>query len=283
MKYVEVPVNSLVPVADLHSGCQLGLLPGKGFRLDDGGWYKPNPFQKWLWRCWLYFWDQWVPLATREDDYGVVLLGDALEGRHHQATTQWTHNLATQADAAYEILAPIVAKCEGRYWHVRGTEAHSGPAGEQEEMLAKRLGGQRNPEGKYAWDELWKWVGPNHAILVHLLHHIGGTSSQAYEATAVHKEYTESCVAAAKQGLRAPDFIVRAHRHRFIRTEVSTWNERGVGLVLPGWQGKTPLTYRMALARLSPPEVGGAMIRYSEEGEPYARHWVKGLKRPKAV
>lgn len=276
-----VLVNSLVCIADLHVGCKLGLCPPK-VKVDDGGTYHASKFQRKVHRWWRQFWDDWVPIATRGDEFGVVLVGDALEGRHHRATTQWSQNLSDQEKVAQQILEPVVAQCGGRYWHIRGTDAHAGPSGESEESLAKALGAISNEEGQYARHELWKYIGPNKNILVHALHHISTTSSQAYESTAVHKEYIAACSSAARWGLRAPDFVVRAHRHRYFRTEVATQNERGVGVVLPGWQGKTPFVFRLALGRLSPPQFGGIMIRFSEEGEPYMRQKVHYLERPRA-
>ena len=273
-------VNSLVLFGDLHAGCQLALIPPRGIQQTHGPKVTPSPFQKKLWRMWREFWDEWVPQATRGDEFAVVNLGDTLDGRHHNATSQWSHDLADQANCAARLLEPIVELCGGRYYHLRGTEAHGGPQGEQEEMLADRLGAVP-AEGLSARFELWKYVGASADILVHCLHHIGTTGAAAYETTAVHKEFIDAVTEAGRWGHRPPDVIVRAHRHRYIKTEVATENERGVSMVLPGWQGKTPFLYRIAGARLSQPQFGGAMIRLSEEGEPYIRQRVWSLQRPR--
>ena len=275
-------VNSLIGVADLHCGCRLGLCPPKGAKLRLGGTYKPSKFQKGLGRYWKEFWEKWVPMAVRRDDYGVVVNGDLIEGRHHGATTPWSNDIADQADAAYELLAPIVDMCDGRFWVIGGTEAHGGAFVENEERLAQRLGAVPDPEGICARPELWKYVGQKKEILTHWLHHIGVTGSSAYETTAPHKEFIQACEEAGKWGRRPPDIVIRAHRHRFVKTEVATDNERGVAIVLPSWQGKTYYTYRVAGARQSQPQFGGIMIRLSEEGEPYTRQKIFSLKRPEA-
>ncbi len=276
---MKVLVNSLVGVADLHVGCQLGLCPAKAVKLDEGGHYRPNSFQRKLWRWWREFWTEWVPAVTRGEPFGVVVNGDAIDGRHHGAVTQWTQNLATQVRVAYDILAPIVDVCEGRFWLIRGTTAHTGPSSESEEALAKALGAIPNKEGQYARYELWKYIGAHKEILTHWLHHIGTTSSASYESTAVHKELVEAYQEAGRWGHRPPDMIIRAHRHRDFQTQVRTARGRGIAMVLAGWQGKTPFTYSTAIARQAVPQFGGRLLRLSEEGEMYTREKVWELQR----
>lgn len=278
-----IVTNSLVIVSDLHCGCQMGLVRPDGGHTDGGGRYEASPFQRWLWRCWRYFMDEWVPMATQGDDYALVVNGDALDGRHHRATTQWSQNLADQRKEAGAIIGREVdnPSCAA-YYHIRGTEAHVGPSAEDEETLAKGLGAVPDEAGNFARYELWKWVGPERQGLCHVMHHIGTTGSQAYETTAVHKEFIEALTEAGRWGERPPDVVIRSHRHRLTRTEVATKRGRGVSIVTPGWQGKTPFAFRIAGARQSQPQFGGIMVRLSDEGELYVRHWVKDLERPEA-
>lgn len=272
-------LGNLVVVSDIHAGCRLALCPPEGVPVDDGGIYKPSPFQKKLWKFWRIFWDEFVPEATRREQYAVVINGDVVEGVHHRATTQISHNLEDQAEIAYRILEPIAEKCKGRFWMVRGTEAHVGASGLEEERLAKRLGAVRNKEGQYARYDLWKSVGPK---LVHLLHHIGSTGSQAYEATAVHKELVESFAESARWGRKPPDVIVRSHRHRHIETTIATGDShntgRAIAVVTPAWQGKTPFAWKVPGARLSTPQFGGVVIRYAH-GELFVRSKVWTIDR----
>lgn len=257
--------NNLVVVSDLHCGCRLGLCPGR-IRLDDGGHYEASPFQLKLLAMWREFWDSFVPEATKGEPYAVLINGDAVDGRHHGSTTQVSQNLSDQANIAAEILEPIAARADALYW-VRGTEAHVGSSGEQEEALAQRLRAIPNETGQHARWELWRRVGPR---LVHSLHHIGTTSAQAYESTAVHRELIESFVEAARWKEDPPDCIVRSHRHRHFETSMSTAGRgeitsRAIAVITPGWQGKTPFVYRIAGGRLSPPQFGGIVIRYAHD------------------
>lgn len=255
------PIKNLVVVSDTHCGCRQAICPPKGVALDDGGRYMPSKFQKELHRRWKYFWDVWVPEVTNGEPYDVLHNGDAIDGVHHGSTTQISNNLRDQSNLAYDLIAPIVGKAR-RYYHIRGTEAHVGKSASEEERLARRLGAVPNEEGQYARYDLWIKVGKG---LVHALHHVGTTGSQAYEATAVWKEYTEELVEAARNGRESPHAIVRSHRHRSIKIEAPTAWGRGTSIVTPAWQGKTPFVWKIPGGRLSVPQFGGILLRWSDK------------------
>lgn len=273
-------INNLICVGDIHSGCQLALCPPKGVRLDNGGQYIPSRFQKKLWAWWTELWDEWVPEATDGEPYAVCNMGDAVDGVHHNSTTQISHNAEDQARIARAVLGPVVERCGGRYYHIRGTEAHVGASAEREEALAESLGAIENRTGQCARYELWKMVGP---ALIHAMHHIGSTGSQHYESTAVHKELIEAFTEAGRWNRRHPDVIVRAHRHRAIETVIPTARGEARAIVCPGWQGKTPFAFRIPGARQSEPQFGAWLIRWSEKrGELFVRSWVRSLEREDA-
>lgn len=251
------PFNNIVVVSDTHCGCKLALCP-PSVVLDEGGEYHQSKFQRQLWEHWQYFWNEWVPEATRGEPFVVVHNGDAIDGVHHQATTQITGNLTDQRRIAAECLKPVVERCEGRYYHIRGTEAHVGKSAQEEEALARELGAIKNDEGNFARYDLWIRCGD---FLAHLLHHVGTTGSNAYEATAVHKELTEELAEAARWGERPPDCIVRSHRHRHIETSIPTRHGRAIAVVSPAFQGRTPFAWKIPGARLAPPQFGGILLR----------------------
>jgi hypothetical protein len=268
------PIHNLVAIADTHCGCALGLLPPAGARLDDGGVYRPSRLQRQIWALWQEFW-AWVPEATKGQPFAVVHLGDAIDGTHHNASTQISHNLTIQAAIALDVLRPVVELCEHRYFHLRGTEAHVGASGQEEERLARELGAIPNRSGQHARNELYKTVGPR---LVHCLHHIGTTGASHYETTAIHKEYVEGLVESGRWRRRIIDVQLRAHRHRYAETKMATTNGTGFSIVAPGWQGKTPYTFRLPGARQSEPQFGGVLIRWSAENDDlFVREWVRSL------
>lgn len=254
-------IRNLVVISDTHCGCKLGLCPPEGTQLDDGGTYSASRLQRKLYSLWEQFWGEFVPSVTHGEPYAVVHNGDAIDGVHHGATTQISNNLEDQGDIAYRLLAPVVEQCEGRYYHIRGTEAHVGKSGVEEERLAKRLGAIKDTEGKSARYQLWIECGNG---LVNLLHHIGTTGSSAGEATAVNAELIAAYVEAARWAERPPDIVVRSHRHRYLEVRFATAQGYGISTVTPGWQGKTPFSWKIAGARQAPPQFGGLIIRQGD-------------------
>jgi len=272
-------INNLVVVSDLHCGCRMGLLPPEGLVIDGGTKIAQSKLQKKVWSWWDEFWGEWVPVACHNEPYAVVVNGDALDGVHHNSTSQISHNLADQSKIAYAVLKPIYERCEGRLYMVRGTEAHVGPSGAQEEQLATVLEAIPDEEGMRSRYELWVEIGRG---LVHCMHHIGTTGTSHYESTAVLKELSESYQEAGRWRRRSPDCVVRSHRHRNIEIRVPTDLGYGIAFVTPGWQLKTPFAYKIPGGRISTPQIGGSVIRQGDH-DMYTRHRVWGVSRPKTV
>ncbi len=274
-------IRQVIVIADLHCGCRLGLYPPESIllKLDEGVTYMPSELQLKMWDWWTHFWNDWTPKMTRRQPFAVVVDGDTTDGRHHGTVTQISQNLSDQRKIALAILRPIVEMCEGRFYMIRGTEAHGGVSGENEETLAQELGAIPDELGHYARWEMWMRVAGR---LAHITHHIGTTGSMAYETTALMKEYAEACAEAGKWHYDLPDVVIRAHRHRHAEIRVPTANGDGICCVTPGWQLRTPLSYRMALGRTTTPQMGGILWRVGDE-ESFTRHFVKNIQRTPEV
>lgn len=273
-------IKNAIVISDTHIGCKLGLCPPK-VQLDEGGYYIPSLLQQKLWTFWQEFWNEWVPKVTKGADYLVVHNGDALDGVHHNAVTQISNNYETQLAIAREVLQPIVdnKKCK-KYFHIRGTEAHVGPSAQYEEKLAQELGAVPDQNNNHARWEMWlKMAG----ALIHFTHHVGTTSSASYESTAVYKELIEAYNEAGRYGDKPPDCVIRSHRHRQMEIRISTVSGYGISCVTPGWQLRTPFTYRMGLGRSSMPQIGGYLIRCNEEEHVYTRFKVWKIDRSAEV
>ena len=270
-----------VVLSDLHAGCQMALCPPEGFRLDSGSIHVPKGPQAALWPVWVEFWE-WVAQVTAGEPYDLVFNGDCLDGVHHGSTTQISHNRNDQRRLAVHLLAPHVARA-ARYFHVRGTEAHVGQSGEDEESVARELGAVPNEEGQHARYDLWLRMGGPKGPLVHFLHHIGTTGSAAYEATAVHKELVESYAEAGRWGDEPPRAIVRSHRHRALRISLPVDDGEALAVVTPAWQLKTPFAWKIPGARLSQPQIGGTILIVGEEAGLYARSFTRRMTRSKEV
>lgn len=274
-------ICNVIVISDKHANCRLGLCPKGGLKLDDGGIYKPSKLQKIVWSWWEKdFWKEWVPTVTRGEPFAVVDNGDAVDGgAHHGNTTHISANPDDQERLALEIMRPVVEACGGRYYHIRGTEAHGGKSACDEERLARQLGAIPDKEGRHARWELWLRVGGEKGGLVHFLHHIGTTGRTHYETSALSGEMGEAFVEAGRWGEEYPDVIVRSHRHRNAEVRIQTKKGFCTCFTTAGWQLKTPFTYKIAGARQSLPQIGGSLIRYGDE-DTFTRHFVKELSRP---
>lgn len=271
------PINNVVVVSDLHVGCQLGLCPPDGVILDNGGRYLPSAIQLKVWALWEEFWGKWVPEFTHGEPYAVVINGDAIDGSHLGSTHQWSHNLKDQRRAAEQILRPVVDAAEGRYYHIRGTPAHVGESGCEEEELAHDLGAIPNGEGNYARNELWARIGRG---LAHFTHHIGTAGRTSYETSALMAELSEAYVIAGRWNEEPPDWVVRAHRHICTKIDVPTHKGFATSITSPAWQLKTPFTFKVAGARQATPQIGGLVLRCGDI-DLFTRMKVWALERPK--
>ena len=276
-------MRNIIIISDLHCGCQFGLCNGI-VRLDGGGTYIPNRFQKEVYKNFNEFWGEWVPRVTKNEPYIVVINGDAIDGNHHNSTTQISHNLETQSRIALTCIEPVLdsKKCKG-YYHVRGTEAHVGPSAQEEERLARELGAIPDDLGNHARNDLWIEMDKQ---LIHFAHHVGTSSSSSYESTAVYKELIEAYTEAGRWNEKPPTIIVRSHRHRAFKIEVPAENsavENGfaTAIVTPGWQLRTPFVYKLASGRSGAPQIGGILIRAGHEDGLFTRSRTWKMKRPK--
>lgn len=270
--------SNLIVISDLHCGCKLGLCPPEGVPLDDGGRYMPSRLQLIVWEWWKEFWGEWVPRVCHNEPFDLVINGDGLEGVHHGSTTQVSHNLGDQARVAKLVLEPVIARARKLYW-VRGTEAHVGPSGVDEERLAKELGATPNADGQFARWELWKRVGNAQGPLCHIMHHIGSSGSASYESTAPQAELIAEFAEAGQNREEPPDYVIRSHRHRYIKVENPSARFEAAAIVTPGWQLKTPFSFKIRGGRVSPPQFGGILIRQGDE-EFYSRHIRWTIERP---
>lgn len=267
--------RNVVVISDTHFGCRLGLCPPEGAEVDDGGCYKPSRMQKVVWAWWQEFWGDFVPKATKGEPFDLVHNGDVIEGVHHGATTQISHNIKDQRAMAIKVLEPHVAKAQ-RFFSVRGTPAHVGQSSIYEEEVAEKLGAVRSVDRQHSRYELWLKLGDH---LLHFLHHVGTTSSSAHESSAVNAELAAEFVEAARWGQKPPSVIIRSHRHRAIEIRLPTKRGYATAAVTPAWQLKTPFSFKIAGARLAPPQIGGLVIRLDDAGNPYTNCFVRHIER----
>lgn len=274
-------IKHVVVFSDTHIGCQLSILPKTGGMKTEGGLYKPSAFQKKIYKCWEDFWNVQVPKMTQGEPYDIVFNGDAIEGVHHRSTGQWTHNLADQARAVIQLFQPVIDNCPGRFYFIRGTEAHVGASGQEEENIARELGAVPDNLGNHSRYEMFKKLKGG---VIHFTHHISAVATAANEGSAVYRELVEMWIECARWGDRAVDVIVRSHRHKHFCNEVATDRGKSSSCVTPCWQGKTGFIHRIAGGRNVQPQFGGICLNWSDrEKFIYELHRVYRMKRPNPV
>jgi hypothetical protein len=265
-------IRQIVVVSDLHCGCRYGLCPPK-VRLDDGSKHKASAEQKMVWGYWKEFWGEWVPRVTRGEPYAVVCNGDAIDGDHHRNNTHITNNLADQKKIAEKVLARALDGASGLYM-TRGTDCHVGQGGQDEEDLAKSLGAAPNAAGQYSRHFLRLQAG---RAVFDIQHHISSPSP-----TTLKRLFDAMCAEAGAFGHQAPDVCVRSHIHRFSKVETAVRDGHvGLAITTPGWQLKTPYTFRLMRTQAATPQIGGLLLVCGDE-EIYERHFIRNLPIPEA-
>lgn len=255
---IKIETRFLVAVGDLHCGSSVALCP-PNMPLDDGGQYKLSPIQQALWAQWELFWREFVPAVTGGEPFSVLANGDLTEGKHHRSVQTISDHEGAHVGAAIRVLQPVRDQAE-QLWIVRGTEAHVGPSAGHEEAIATAIEADGNGQTSSHW-ETWMEFGPH---IIHACHHVGTTSSTAYELSALSRELVANLGEAAQWGNRPADLLIRSHRHRFAYGGFPT--SRGVTelVVLPAWQLRTAFAFKKVSMRL--PQIGGVVFGYDQWG-----------------
>lgn len=255
-------MKAVITISDLHVGSTTGLCHPK-VNLVDGGYYTPNKFQSTLYKYWRNFWGEYVPAIVKGADKVIVVInGDILDGIHHDTVNVVSNSWAVQEYAAMTLLQEIPKICPVQlheFYVVKGTEVHTGKNGESEERIARSIYAVTNEIDESA---SYQWRLDVDGVLFQFAHHIGTTSSAAYESSAPMRELVAAMVEAAAWGLKLPDVLVRSHRHRFIEVPIPTEKGRIRVVITPGWQLRTPFVERIDRMRM--PHIGGVVFRVND-------------------
>jgi len=254
--------------SDLHRGSVLAPFP-EGLLLEHGLPIGQNPVQAWIDAKWRE-WHDWAGKLAQGRRVIRIFNGDLCEGRHHRQAELITNNLALQRRAAKQAIEDV--RQEGDLlFLVRGTWAHAGAAGEDEETIAEMLG--CTPEagtGHYSYFLLPLSINGTRIIAVHT---IGATRSPVSEATALVTQMAKTARDSGRWGTPLPDILVFAHRHQFCAVHLPARRQGQYCCTLPSWVGKTEHGY--SFDPLSPPQIGGVVILIDADGtwQACSRFW----------
>lgn len=261
----------IIVLSDTHFGSAVAI--SQIHQLDDGGYFHPSKLQAKLYRLWMAYWE-WVYMHVKKDPFIIVHVGDIIDGQHHRSTQTSTGNLTVQGRLAIDMMMPHVSRASA-YYQIRGTEAHVGMSAQEEEAIACALGAVKEKEtGNYSRWMLWMKFGNG---LINFAHHLGSTSSSAYESSALMREVVASFTESGQYGYRPPGIVIRGHTHRYLKIEgPGGWE----GIKLPGWQLKTSFVHR--IDRMRGPQIGGILISSTADGLE-TKAWVHSIKESKAI
>jgi len=240
-------------VGDTHTTSTVGLCNHNQFTLDDGGVYRGSKGQRWLWRCWLEFWDFAHDLRAihQPTRFVTIFMGDMIERDRKKRSKQIvSRNTADAVKAASATIEPAIEMSDLAFF-IRGTGAHVGGSAEYEELLAYDCDiAVKNETGNSSW---WRLLAEFEGVLIDAYHHAPMGSKPWTMPNAFNGLATELMLEYAGQKL--PALAVRAHNHRGVDT-FDNYPIRVIGI--PSWQLMTEHTHRLSSNK--PPSVGGLFV-----------------------
>lgn len=231
----------------MHVGSTVALCPPR-VALEDGGEYRPNLAQRWVWDRWLEFWR--IVAQYKRDGWRIICVvnGECIDGRHHETSQLASQSPEIQAVAALEALAvplPLVSE-----WLVtRGTEAHSGKGAASDYSIARELGARVDTAtGTHA---AYHWLFDVGGVVFDAAHHTsGGVRPAALELDRMTIDADQG----RKVGGIMPDVIIRSHIHK----EDEKWRNGRYSVVTPAWALKSAFAHRLTRSRSA--SVGGLLV-----------------------
>jgi hypothetical protein len=233
----------VVLFSDTHCGSTIGLLPPQGFTTDDGQVILPSAAQRWLWEKWEAFWKDCFSLAVEGEPVIAVVVGDLIEGYHHQTTQLITDKRSDHESIFLSCVKPWKTKVSGWYI-VRGTPVHVGQAAASEERIGRLLGACTDPAypARFSFPHLRLEV---ENVRLDIAHHRGGSHRAWTRGNPMRVHVLQTIFHCVDYHLPLPHLVVRAHQHRFEETN-ETISRAVKGLGLGGWQLKTEFVHRIA-------------------------------------
>ena len=222
------------------------------------------------------FFANFVPKSKRKDQRLLVLNGDIIDGFHHNTVNIVTNDISAQRKAAVKLIKKYLPDYDMAFV-VRGTEAHVGQAAQEDDTIGKDIGAHQDENGDFSFWQL-NLVCQN--ILFNFAHHIGVTSSTAYESSAPMREMVAGFVEAGQWGKRLPNYVVRSHRHRYVKVVIPSQYGDVESIITPGWQLRTPFVERIDRMRM--PHIGG-IVFVIEEGICTVKAKVYKLPEPEPI
>lgn len=241
-----------------------------------GGTYLSNKFQKWMWKHWVFCWQEVKKMKHPAGELRVVINGDVFEGMHHRMTELVSNDGNEHLKLGFATYEPMIEECKPDHIFItEGTMVHAGVAHEIEEAFAEHIGAEKS--GKNAW--LWPWLPMNYnGLIMDFAHHgRGGYRPWTKKAAAIRyaselvSDYGEALI--EDRSIKVPKLVFRAHVHY----DADSYDNHAIRVIYsPSWQGSTIFGNRLSPGRPLP--IGCVAVKVYRDGN---YEIMKFYKKPK--
>lgn len=258
-------------VGDIHSCTMSGLMPPV-VKLDDGSRRLHNDDQAWSWESWLDYWQIiYNEKVERKQPVVVIFNAEIADINKHSPAEQVVHDEATAIDIAIETITPALDVGD-IFFVTRGTEAHSGKLSSLDEIVAQRIGAQKNrARGTWSWYNLFLEVA---GVTFDVGHHPGHGHMRPWTRGGGANRLAMSIVNAYHDaGETPPQITLRGHNHKY---EDSGRNFSTLAVINHSWKTSDSFGYRIGAGRHTLP-IGGQVFyckngRYLHDDIRYAQN-----------
>lgn len=241
---------------DLHVGSPFAISPAR-WLMHDGTETRPNELQEIILAHWCTCWAN-VAKLRKGARLVIVVLGDVIEGLHHETTEITTSRIDTQEAMAIAVIesALKIAKFSNRHDAIRfvnGTSAHDGIGSASLERVARNVLARDANDGTPSSTNILR-LNVN-GVRFDVTHKPGsGPGSRAHTlGNAFHGWLRSLYFSALEEGQPPPRYVLTAHHHNYLRRDVHA--TRGhvalTGIICPSWKVKDEYVYRVAPFALS--------------------------------
>lgn len=260
----------VIPIADPHVGSIRGLHPnyvkrgGEWITIDEaGGWYyKNNPHyylnSKQL-RMWRHYENGILSLAKlraqRRADIRLLIMGDAIDGDHHNTFQLTTKDEGAQTEAFIQMMLWTLEKLDfspgrDKLAVLEGTESHTR---DNEELIGQKLPAEKFPGGASCAEFLEVDLQGN---LCWFYHHGVQANYSFLTGTTLYNYLRKIYVNERMSQKHPPNLIMTADKHKIDRQVYQHNGHELHGVILPPFQDKTRFTNKLPHAVVTHTQVG---------------------------
>jgi hypothetical protein len=259
-------VCAVIQLGDLHCGSTTGLMPPK-FKTVDGRAIGQNRSQGYIWECYTDFVAK-VKAYGKHANVFTLLMGDLVEGMHHNTVEVISHEPEEHERAAVAVLEEIVG-ASNTVEAIAGTPTHVGQQSKSERAVLKELRGMGYKVSQHApppmvWPVASFDVG---GVLVRAAHHGRTSMLERNAANWLNSKLREHARLCADLSEDCPDWLLFGHTH--LKTEAvytPKFGDRRTmrGLISGCWQ--LPTGYGHKGFPFVPTDIGANIIEVYDDG-----------------